>query len=185
MSLTYDDDATASPFLDSTANDSTQQGVFVPSYARSRKASGSKPVKTWMILAPLGALVVLGGGAMMLMDDGATAPTIEPPASVAAPASTPMTPQAVAAPAMTTVAAPASVEVAPAAPVAAGRQTASAPVARRAAPVERAAPAARVEAPAEPTGPRSYQASESGALEAVTPPVASPPQPAIVVQPLN
>lgn len=186
MSLTYLNDTLGARPVDAPVAESADQEVFIPSYARSSKSrAGQKKVKTWMILAPLGGLLLIGGGAMMLMNDGATtAPLVEPAApSVSAPTPMSVQPPVVAAPA-TAAAAPAPVEVAPA-PQAAirDRQPVRAPAAtaQRAAPLERVAPTPRIETPAEPTGPRSYSASPS----VTAPATPAPPAPAIAVQPLS
>jgi hypothetical protein len=186
MSVTYTED-TVSPIADDT---------YVPAYAR--KPVRQKKVRTWMVLAPIAAVALIGGGTFMLINNGGETaqPLVEP---AAAPAASPMSPavsatEAAAAP-MTAAAAPA--------PVAAA--SAPAPVVREAAPVRRAAPVARresasvtaaprVETPAQPSGPQPYAAATSSlntatpapavAAPAVTP-APAPAAPAIVVQPLN
>jgi hypothetical protein len=173
--------------------------VFVPSYAR-RSAAKPKKFKTWMVLAPIAGVVLVGGAAVMLMNSGGEA---------AQPLAEPAVAPAVIAPAAPLSSTPAPVTAAPAATVAAT----PAPVVREAEPVRRAAPApvrrtapvaSRVEAPVEPTGPRAYQASPSAtpslnapvtaapAPRIATPPVvapapvtATPPAPSIPVSPLN
>jgi len=181
MSLTYPNDAAA-------PEAATEE--FVPVYARRGKAArgSQKKVRTWMILAPIAGVALIGGGALMLMNNGPTeaTPLVEP----AAPAVAPMTvaPVVPAADTMTTAAmAPVAATPVPAEPVAAIRRAEparSAP-ARRAAPQPAATP--RVETPAEPTGPRAYSVSPST-------PVATParmaapapaPAPVISVQPLS
>ena len=58
MSMTYAD-----------ANTETRaEDAFVPRYARPTKSK--KSVKTWMILAPIGAVVLLGSGVAMVMGGG-------------------------------------------------------------------------------------------------------------------
>jgi hypothetical protein len=70
MSVTYTDQIRpAAARVDSEA--------YVPVYARSSARKSNKPVKTWMILAPLGALVVAGAAATMLMQPAA--PVAEEP----------------------------------------------------------------------------------------------------------
>lgn len=193
MSMTY-------PTRDPAPTLSADDAVFVPRYARTSR-SAKKPVKTWMILAPLGALVVVGGAAAMMM--GGEQPGIaSAPAEQSAVATAPVSPQA-ASTSMTAV----ETSLAPSAPVetASGEPASAAPIARRAetparpAPaVERPAPAARAQAPAEeaqmvePTGPRPYS-TVTPALNSqpVTAPTAratssaTPPPPAISVQPLD
>ena len=58
MSMTY-------PTREPAPAINTDDAVFVPRYARTARSS-KKPVKTWMILAPLGALVVIGGAAFII-----------------------------------------------------------------------------------------------------------------------
>ena len=187
MSVTYTDD-TVSP----TTND-----TYVPAYAR--KPVRQKKVRTWMVLAPIAAVALIGGGAFMLMNNGGETaqPLVEP---AAAPAASPMTP---AAPATEAAAAPMTSAATPT-PVAA--TSALAPVVREAAPARRTAPVAarsestpattapRIDMPAQPSGPQPYAAATSSLNTAtddaatvaptVTPPSA-PAAPAIVVAPLN
>lgn len=193
MSSTYPDNGYADPVVTPAMATPRAEADFVPAYAR--KPARQKKVKSWMVLAPIGAIVLLGGGAAMLMSDGSeTTPLVEPatPAPVVQapvlPTVDPLTTTA-----MTPVTAP--VEVAPT-PV-----VAPAPVARRAEPVRRAAaPVAPRAAPApeiapEPTGPRAYSASPATAAPAVTPTAvtpapaattpAAPPAPSIQTQPLT
>lgn len=145
--------------------------VVTPAFARV----GRKPrsgVRTWMILAPIGAVVLAGSAYLMLTAPETATPLNEAPAPAIEPASlAPLTPMEIPVPAMEP---PVVVEAAPA------------PAARVAAPVVRApaapAPAAapRVETPAEPTGLRPY-AAEAPAAAAATPTQA----PAIVTRPLD
>lgn len=180
MSITYTDD-----------QNTQTETAFVPSYAR--RSARPKKVRTWMVLAPIGAIALIGGGALMLMNgpSSAPAPLAEPAAPAVAslpvnPAVTPMTnamtPLAPLATPTPVEAAQVTREVAPA--------PRTAPV-RRAAPVVRAEPTTpptpRIETPAEPTGPRAYSASPAvtpSTSAPVTAP-AAPPAPAISVQPLN
>lgn len=160
--------------------------AFVPSY--QRKTVKTKKVKTWMVLAPIAGVVLIGGAAAMLMNSGgesvqplaepAVAPAIVQPAPLAA---TPLSSTPV-----ETMTAPAAVTPAPV------------PVARQAEPVRRAAPApatTEAQAPVEPTGPRAYEAAPMTATPAPTaqaPSVVAPaparaapaPAPRITVQPL-
>ena len=179
MTYTYTQDTLAPVSVE-------QDAVFTPSYVR--RPVKQKKLKTWMVLAPIGALALIGGAATMLLTGGDEAQPLAEPAPTAV-ASTPLAPVTVSPPLSSTpVATPAPVAVAPA-PVA--RE--AAPV-RRAAPVTRSAPAAdispapSVQAPAEPTGPQAYSPSVSAptASPAVaTPAPVTPPAPAITVQPLN
>lgn len=186
MSVTYTDDTVAP-----TVND-----AFVPAYAR--KPVRQKKVRTWMVLAPIAAVALIGGGAYMLMNGGETAqPLVEPAAT---PVSSPMTP---AAPTTQAAMSPMTAAAAPA-PVAATAPPS--PAVREAAPVRRASPVAarresapvasapRVEAPAQQAGPQPYAAATSSlntatpaprVTPAVTTPAPTPAAPAITVQPLN
>lgn len=187
MSMTY-----ANANTEARAEDTT----FVPRYARTTKSK--KSVKTWMILAPIGAVVLLGSGVAMMMGGEQAAPA--QPAETALPAM--QTPPA----AMTAAQAPVTPAPAEVAPTPAATPTpaaAPAPVARRAEPVaRRAAPAverpaaAHVETPATPSGPQPYTAPAAStasssrlntapAASTPAPVVTTPAAPAITVQPLN
>ncbi|MDZ4364682.1 hypothetical protein [Brevundimonas sp.] len=178
MTVTYTDDLKPSDL-----HSDREEPVFTPVYARG-KSRRNKPVKTWMILAPIGALV-LGGSALAMMmapasestigqaepaTDAMTTPLSAPLASIPEPVA--MTPEPVAAPA----------------PVPAMRAEAAPAPVRRAAPASRAAaPAtapARVATPAEQTGPRPYT-SEATPDAAPTAPAITPAAPSISVQPLG
>jgi hypothetical protein len=151
---------------------------FVPVYARDRRGVRSRKsgLKTWMILAPLGVLVLAGSAALLVMgdrDDAAPAPLAEPAATAPV---LPVQP-------LLTEAAP--VEAIPAAeatpaPVPLVRRTAPAPARRAAAPVRAATPAPtptpRVVVPAESAGPQPYTATLN-----TTP----APAPVIVIQPAD
>ena len=75
MSVTYTDD-TVTPI---------NEDVYVPAF--SRRPAKQKKVRAWMILAPIAAVALIGGGAAMLMSSGGepAQPLAEP-----APAPTPM-----------------------------------------------------------------------------------------------
>ncbi|MFN4040819.1 MAG: hypothetical protein ACK4I0_04040 [Brevundimonas sp.] len=180
------------PTMSMTYSTDREPGIFEetlpPREAESRnaparrKARAGKPIKTWMILAPLGALVLVGSGALMLQggENTSAALTAEPAAAAPAPAA----PLAAPAAAMVTEAAPAPVQAAPV-------ETAPAPVQRAASPTRAATPVAAtrtpaVETPVEPTGPRPYaaEAAPTASLNA-QPASAAPPAPAITTQPLN
>lgn len=182
MPVTYTDN-TVAPSADD---------AFVPAYAR--KPARQKKVRTWMVLAPIAAVALIGGGAYFLMNGGENAqPLVEPAAT---PVSSPTAPttEAAAAP-MTTAATPAPV-MAASVPTPAVRETA--PV-RREAPVaarRESAPVAstpRAQAPVQPSGPQPYAAATSS-LNTATPsprvatpsaPAPTPAAPAITVRPLN
>ncbi|WP_313004967.1 hypothetical protein [Brevundimonas sp.] len=187
MSVTYTDQVRpAAPRVDSDA--------YVPVYARSGARKSNKPVKTWMVLAPLGVLVVGGAAAAMLMQPAeTTAPATVEAAPIEAPlamaATSPLTAPSV------PIETPA--DLATAAPI---PPAAAAPVERRAAPptpaparaVRAAPPAAApvVEAPV-PTGPQPYLSVAPEATPVtVAPPAAAPVTPAappapIVITPTN
>ena len=181
MSVTYTDQVRpAAARIDSDA--------YVPVYARSDARKSNKPVKTWMILAPLGVLVVGGAAAAMLMQPAEpVAPTTleaVPVAPVATPLTAPTIPMET----------PVELTTAPSIP-----SSDAAPVERRATP-PRTAPAASRPAPAPaptpvaeapvPTGPQPYLsvAPQTAAPTAVAPaaPVTPTPPPApIVITPPN
>lgn len=180
MTVTYTDDA--------IRNTSVEADTFVPRYARARRAK--KGVRTWMILAPVGALALIGGGVVMIMGGGAEtqplvepqplAPMVQPLEAAPAPLESSVAPAALTTPA----AAPAPVvhEPAPSAPPAVQRRVGA--VERRAAPAPAATP--RTETVTGPTGPVAYSASPStSATPAAPAPTATPPAPAIQTTPLN
>jgi hypothetical protein len=190
MSVTYTDQIRpAAARVDSEA--------YVPVYARSSARKSNKPVKTWMILAPLGALVVAGAAATMLMQPAA--PVAEEPvpfaplaaqlaASEVAPLNAPSIPMETPAELTTAVPIPPPA-VAPverrAAPAArAPAQVQAARVAPRAAP----APAA-VEVPVETTGPQPYMSVAPQTVAPVSPAPAAPatsattPAPIVITPP--
>ncbi|HEV2083105.1 MAG TPA: hypothetical protein VGR32_11735 [Brevundimonas sp.] len=191
MSVTYTD-------RDYTHRDDVVEEAYVPVYARKRAARGRMGsrggVKTWMILAPLGVLVVGGAAAAMMMNGGEAEPTAAPAAP--APAVAPLT-DMMAAPAAGGAAALTAmrpVEAAPA-PVAVERSAAPAP-ARRAAPVQRrAAPAAAAVEPGiavDSGDDATAELNRAQAARTTTPsqapvvtstPTAEPRAPAIEVQP--
>lgn len=205
MSVTYPADPIA-PFGDPVETprvdpqvDLTHEEPFIPVYARRGKARmGQSKVRAWMILVPVGAIVLGGIGAMLVMGGGeeASAPLAEPAATAPVLSATPAPTEAAIAP-LTSASTPAPVVTAP-------------PVVREAAPLRRAAPAparrqaARVQAPVAtprvatpaptaPTGPQSYApapaASSTSTLNTAparpAAPPTPPPPPVIVVQPLN
>lgn len=164
MSVTYTDQVRpAAARVDSEA--------YVPVYARGGARKSSKPVKTWMILAPLGALVVGGTAAAMLMQPAEpAAPTALEAAPVAPPAMAPeVSPLTTATIPMET---PAELTAATLIP-----PPAVAPIPRRAspAPARASAPPARVE--------RAAPAPVEPAVESTAPIVSSGPQPYLSVAP--
>lgn len=194
MSITYPHDRT-SPHENTLSPPTVAEEPFVPRYARTRKSSGRKSggkIKTWMILAPVGALVLGGVAAVMLMNGGeeTVAPLAEPAATAPVLPAVPVTGTA-AAP-LTNASTPAPVEAVP---------VPAAPVAREAGPLRRAAPtpaprsAPRVEAPRVAPAPSAVTprlntaptTSPTTTLNTApaTPTPAQPPAPAIVVEPLG
>jgi Meckel syndrome type 1 protein len=85
MSATYPHDRT--PPHGAPVNPVTPaEEPFVPRYARTKKSGGGRSgrkIKSWMILAPVGALVLGGAAVMMLMNgrDDTAAPLAEPAAT--------------------------------------------------------------------------------------------------------
>ncbi len=187
MSVTYTDQVRpAAARVDSDA--------YVPVYARSGARKSNKPVKTWMILAPLGVLVVGGAAAAMLMQPAEpVAPTTLDAAPVAAiaPEVSPLTAPTV--PMETPAGLTAATPIPPAAAASVERRAipasarASAPLARAArvapAPVEPA-----VEPPIVSPGPQPYlsvapqiPAATASAPAPATP--AAPPAPIVITPP--
>lgn len=188
MTVTYTDEM--------ARNSSPEADSFVPRYARANRTK--KGLRTWMILAPIGALALVGGGAAMIMGGGSetqplvepepVSPMVQPMATAQVPLESSVAPAALTVPTST----PAPV-IRDAAPV--RESTPSRPVVaeRRAAPVERQAAAQptvspRVEAPGvealpEPTGLRPYSASP--AVATAPSPTVTPPAPSIQTAPLN
>ena len=184
MSITYPHDR---PMTHDGLAEVHNEEPFVPVYARTRRnARGRKGgVKAWMIMAPIGVLVLGAGAAALVMGEReavAPAPLTEPAATAPVLPAQPLVTET----APATTLGNASIEVTPepvvrAAPAPA-RRAAPAPVARRAAP----APAAATrEAPAEPAGPQPYTSSLNTTPPAapVTPAPTPAPPPVIVVQP--
>ncbi|HEY0599919.1 MAG TPA: hypothetical protein VGD32_07430, partial [Brevundimonas sp.] len=82
MSVTYPHDR---PMPQGDHLDSVREEPFVPVYARTRRSARGRKggLKTWMILAPIGVLVLGAGAAAMMMggEDSAPAPLAEPAAT--------------------------------------------------------------------------------------------------------
>ena len=180
MTVTYTDD--------SLRNDPVRDEVFVPRYARTGRARKKGGVRAWMILAPVGALALIGGAAAVMMSgetgEGSLVQTEQPaPIVRTAPleSSSASTALATGLPSNATITevapAPAPVvrEAPPAPPSAIQRRQ---PAERRAAPAE---PAPVVEpAPTEPTGPQPYTSTLNS-----QPSPADTRTPAITPTPLN
>ena len=99
MSITYPDHIVVDRPVPSNAgtgaNPVVDSAPYTPVYARSGKArNGRKAVKTWMILAPIGALVLIGGGVAMAMGGETAEPLDAPVAMASMPVATPMEPEA-------------------------------------------------------------------------------------------
>tara|TARA_R110002051_G_scaffold44627_5_gene90320 strand:+ start:2782 stop:3351 length:570 start_codon:yes stop_codon:yes gene_type:complete len=174
MSITYPDHIIVDRPVASSAGAGTapvvESAPYTPVYARSGKArNGRKAVKTWMILAPIGALVLIGGGVAMAIGGEASAPLATAPMPVVAPRVSETAPLALA------TAVP--VDVVAAVPLV--------PVARRAAETRSRSPVVRprveagpVVAPVEtaptPAGPRPYVSAAEPAAATITPPAPTP-----------
>lgn len=182
MSVTYTDDR----------NEALREDTFVPVYARTKASRARKGgVRSWMIMAPIGALVIGGAVAAMMLSGGDVAP-----APLAEPAAT--------APVLPATPAPMAMEPAPvdSTPTPVVREATPAPAP---APVRRAVPrvqaSAPVQAPAATPAPRvvtpaptpSPMTSTLNSAPATPAPVVTPaptpapvtPPPAIVVEPLG
>ncbi|MGQ2991274.1 MAG: hypothetical protein ACT6RD_11440 [Brevundimonas sp.] len=190
MSLTYPE-----PPVSNTA-----EAEYVPTYAR--KPVRRKKVRSWMILAPIGGVVLIGAAAAMLMNPSEPATPLAEPET--APAASPMAMAPTASAdvvAMETAPTAAPAPIAPA-PAASRAEPVRAEPIRRAATVQRpvqrqAAPAVEAAPTVEPTGPRPYTAdpatstsnrtpaTPSTTTPAPTAPAPTPPAPAIATQPLN
>lgn len=161
MSVTYTDQV-------SPAVAGVDQEAYVPVYARRGARKSNKPVKTWMILAPLGVLVLGGAAAAMLMQpaEPASPTTVEVAPSAITPEVSPLTAATIPmqTPAELTTATP----IPPAAASLVDRRAIPAP-ARASAPLARAERVAP--APVEP------------AVEPVAPIVSPGPQPYLAVAP--
>lgn len=181
MSVTYPHDR---PTPQGEYLESPREEPFVPVYARTRRNTRSRKggVKAWMILAPIGVLV-LGAGAVAMMtggDEVAPAPLAEPAATpLVLPAQQLLTEAAPVTPPATAV-----VDATPA-PAPVVRRSAPVPTRRTVAPVRAAAatpaPAPRVVTPVQPTAPQPYTATLNTAP--ATPAPAQPP--VIVIQPAD
>lgn len=160
MSVTYTDQVRpAAARVDSEA--------YVPVYARSGARKSNKPLKTWMILAPLGVLVLGGAAAAMLMQPAEPAPTpLEAAPSAIASEVSPLT--------AATIPMETPAELTTATPI---PPAAAAPVERRAipTPARASAPLARAE--------RAAPAPVEPAVEPVAPIVSPGPQPYLSVAP--
>lgn len=185
MSLTYPD-ARPEPQPIVPEMRSREAEPYTPVYAR-RPARRKGKVKSWMVLAPVGALTVAAIGAWAIMNPGeqAAEPAAAEPAPLAAPPlNTP------AEPVLTEAAGPESAVIQPPAEAAPEPVVAApAPTARTAraepapSPAQRAAEPEAAE-PALPEGPQAYEAvvaaENSATIEVAEP---AEPAPLIVVEP--
>lgn len=182
MTITYPHDR---PGSTDGLPDAPRDEPYVPVYARARSARSRKGgVKAWMILAPIGVLVLGGVATALVMgqgDDVAPVPLAEPAATGPVLPTQPLVNEISAAetPARTTI------EVAPepavrAAPAPAPARRAAPAEARRSTPAP--APATR-EAPAEPAGPQPYTSSLNTAPPTTAPatPAPTPASPPVIV----
>lgn len=157
---------------------------FTPVFAR-KASSRNKPVKTWMILGPIGLLVLGGATAAILMNP------VEESAPLAEPAPSFILPAPVETPAPATLEAePLVVEAAPIAEIAPApvrTQRQAAPASRRTPPAApQAAP--RVEPAPAPAGPQPYTGSLNTGASTPTPaptPAAPASPPVIVFTPVG
>lgn len=179
MTVTYPHDR---PLPHDTHMEEARPEPYVPVYARTRGSTRSRKggVKTWMILAPVGVLVLGGVAAAMIAgsgDDAPPAPLVEPAATAPVLPAQPLISEVApletsGAPVIEAAPAPAPAPVVRAAP------------ARRAAPAPaRPAPAATREAPAEPVGAQPYTSSLNTSPTAAPATPAPAPAPVIVIQP--
>lgn len=187
MSITYPDhvvvDRPVSGALVAASTPVADNAPYTPVYARSGKArNGRKAVKTWMILAPIGTLVLIGGGVAMAIG-GETSVPLAAPAPVASAPFAAALPVAAPAPAPLALEPPAMAETvterAPtpvAAPPAATRTRTPAARPR----VETTPVAAPVESAPSPVGPQPYLDAAEPVPPATT---AAPAQPTPVLPP--
>ncbi|WP_339933432.1 hypothetical protein [uncultured Brevundimonas sp.] len=189
MSITYPDHIVADRPVAGNATAGTapvaESAPYTPVYARSGKArNGRKAVKTWMILAPVGALVLIGGGVAMAIGGNTSEPLVAPVPIESMPAAAPV------------VAETAPSAVATPAPAQAIAQTAPAPVARQAAEPRNRAPAVRprveaapvvapVETVAPPAGPQPYLSAAEPAAAAPAPPTPVLPPETVTGPPID
>jgi len=194
MSSTYSNEPT--PYAERV--EPVDAEPFIPVYARKRSSRRKGGVKTWMILAPVGALALGGIAAALIMGNGektAEPVLVESAATLPVLPATPMAPAAtLPTPALTidTTDVPPAVAVREQAPV--RRATAPAPARRVASvPAATATSTTRAETPPTPTTPQPYaispgapSASASTPIPAPTPTLPVEPRaPAITTQPLE
>ncbi|MDI1282657.1 hypothetical protein [Brevundimonas sp.] len=75
MSITYPDHIAVNGSLATAPTPVAESAPYTPVYARSGKArNGRKAVKTWMILVPIGAVVLIGGAVAMAIGGEASEP---------------------------------------------------------------------------------------------------------------
>jgi len=200
MSVTYPADP-LKPYGDRVEVNPNVEGAndepFIPVYARTGKSArrnGGK-IKTWMILTPVGIIVLAGLGAVALGGgEQTTSPLAEPavtaPVVPATPLPAPMASGLATAPVVQTAPDPAPVlrqatPVRRVVPAAAPARRATAPTSRAAAPT----PVARAVIPAPATSPTPMlnmaPTTPAPAVPVPAPALAQPPAPIIVVAPLG
>ncbi|MBW8302435.1 MAG: hypothetical protein K0M78_00520, partial [Brevundimonas sp.] len=154
MSITYPHDR---PVPQAGLTETPREEPFVPVYARTRTARGRKGgVKSWMILAPIGVLVLGAAAVVLVMGESegvAPAPLVEPAATGPVLPVQPLAEEAAPVDARSITTIEATPEPAARAAPAPTRRVAPAPT-RRSTP----APATR-EASAEPAGAQPYTSS--------------------------
>lgn len=195
MSVTYPVEP-AKPYgdrIETPRADLTQDEPFVPVYARRGRARGGQgKVRTWMILAPVAVLTLGGVGAFMVMNGGeeASAPLVEPAATLPVLPATPAPVEPAVAPSGTAAPAPVVTAASPARDAAPLRRVAPTPARRTAAPATVAAPRAEPSAPAVATGSRPYEPAATDpattTLNTVPAnPAPTPAAPVIIVEPVG
>jgi hypothetical protein len=159
-SITCLDRIVADRSLAAGSTPAAESAPYTPVYARSGKArNGRKAVKTWMILAPMGAAVLIGGSVAMAIGGESSAPLGTPVPIELTPPAVPIMASPVTDGAPAVLAVPTqpgtSAEPAPAKVV---RQSAATPGRTPTAPARTvAAPAVEAAEPAlPPAGPRPY-----------------------------
>lgn len=169
-----------------------ESAPYTPVYARSGKArNGRKAVKTWMILAPIGAVVLIGGAVTMAIGGDSSEPLGAPVAVESTPLATDAAPLAPATPVPAATVAPVAT-VAPAAPAPVARQAvvtpSRAPVVRPRVetPAVAAAAAAAAEPAPAPAGPQPYvSATEPAVIAAPSPPTPVLPPETVTSPPID
>jgi len=181
MSITYPDHIAVDRPVTANAVTATTPAVdnapYTPVYARSGKArNGRKAVRTWMILAPIGVVVLIGGGVAMAIGGETSAPLGAPVAVESAPLAAAL-PVADTAPlALETSAAPEAVVATAPAPAATPPAATRVPAPAVRSQDEAAPVVAPVETAPPPAGPQPYlSAAEPPAPATTVAPAPTPP----------